>query len=546
VDAGSGGTATDSGADLPDSSAQPKPFKDFRPAAVTFDINACTIQLNGADPSRLNIAIVTPDVGECVRAGECYVPIDRSATAGWQDDGSGNVKLPSYLCKFLDSKGLRLATSSDVCAAKVEANPICTPKLGDDAGIFPVADASGPPDANPVTPFSIPEDFASAVAFDGVNLYFASQSRQGFVNLQVPNAKPDPIGNIATAGSAQLPWRFSVGKGVVGLANGSQNGYVIDPKGAAVPVAFAANIIDVAALDSRFTWATKQAVSSPSFYVSSSPVGNILTSEVQVANVTALAPTPFPDQVLYGDESGVVNLLKPEFMQLGEPSVSTGGRVDNILLTAGSPAGTASGFVLMGNGIYRLTVNASQSTTSTAPFINDLTRFAGVSANGYYFPRTMAFAGQCLLATSTVGLEWFIEQGGSVTASGVLVPAVSQQPILGVAVAPDNTGRPAAYYTVFAQRDAAGGSKGGGIFSAQLPPQCLGGSGGDAGTGADASAPKDSGAPVCGPGNCPTCCTVGGTCAAPQMDTACGIGGSQCKDCTMFASTCNFGNGQCN
>ena len=535
ADAGAAGADSSTPVD-----AGPKPFKDFRPATVDFDPVACTYKLNGADPARLNIAIVTPDTGECVRAGECYVPIDRGPT-GWQDDGVGNVQLPSYLCKFLTAKGLHLATSTDVCAAKLESNPICTPKPGDDPGIFPAADAGGP-DGGPVVPFAIPEDFASAVAFDfaSLTLYFASQSRQGFVNFGQPGMPPAPIANIAAAGSAQLPWRFSVGQGGVALANGSQTGYVIDGKGSATPIVFPANIVDVAALDTRFTWATTTGQAMPSFYVSSSPIGTILTAEVQVPGVTALALTPFPDHVLYGDSNGVIALVKPALSARGAPSVSTGARVDGILLTAGG-AGIATGYAFMGNGIYLVTADGSMGITSTAPFVSHPTDFAGVNAGGFYYPHTMAAAGPCLVFTSTKGVEYLIEQGGSVKDRGVIVPvASSQAPILGVVVAPDPSqgGMPAAYYTVFAQR-----ANGGGVFRAALPAQCLGG-------GTDAGAPKDAGtdaAAACSPATCPTgCCSIALGCQPGTADIACGMPGGGCQDCTSFASTCNAGTKMCN
>ena len=92
-------------------------------AGTLLDSKTCTLQLNGADPARLNLALVTTDVGECVRPGECYVPIDRGPT-GWKED-AGRVQLPLFVCKLLSGKNLRLATSTQTCAAKEESSPIC-------------------------------------------------------------------------------------------------------------------------------------------------------------------------------------------------------------------------------------------------------------------------------------------------------------------------------------------------------------------------------------------------------------------------------------
>jgi hypothetical protein len=91
---------------------------------VTIDTSTCSV--NGvADPSQLNLAIVTPDTGECVRPGECYIPIDQGPS-GWHVE-NGRIQLPSLVCKLL-GKGLRLFASSGTCRAKTENQPICRPQ----------------------------------------------------------------------------------------------------------------------------------------------------------------------------------------------------------------------------------------------------------------------------------------------------------------------------------------------------------------------------------------------------------------------------------
>jgi len=532
ADAGPGGTA---GASAPSFDAGPKPFKDFRPAAVVFDKNTCTIQLNGADPARLNIAIVTPDTGECVRAGECYVPIDRGA-AGWQDDGAGRVQLPSYLCKFLDSKGLRLATSSDVCAAKVESNPICTPKAGDDAGIFPVDGGEG----GKLDTFFVPDDFVSAVAVAGPTLFFAGSSRQGYVSLGDPVAKAQSIQGIAVAGSARLPWRFGLGLGSVALANGSTTGYLLGPQGQSQSITFTSSIIDVAALDSRFTWATMQGQSMPSFFIA--PPLPVFQAEISVLGVTAIAPTVFQDHILVGDSTGVVQLCKPEFMQCGEPSAAGGARVDSIVLK--SPT---SGYALTANGIYIVTADGASGTTSTQRIVSDASAYAGIQDGSSYFPHVAATIGDCLVFSSNKGLEYLVESGGKLVSNGVLVPATPSKPILGVAIGLDpSSGGPAAYYTVFAQRDPAGGSTGGGVYRVALPAVCAGG-GSDGGTTARDSGAGDAAVPPpCSPATCPSGCCGAGLCQPGTVDKLCGNFGNACQDCSAFASTCGAVSKMCN
>jgi hypothetical protein len=97
----------------------------FTPQAISLNRSSCTIALNGADPSQLNLAIVTNDTGECVKEGECYIPIDQGAS-GWRVE-NGSVQLPRVVCTLL-GKGLRLFQTTNVCKAKTESQPICRPK----------------------------------------------------------------------------------------------------------------------------------------------------------------------------------------------------------------------------------------------------------------------------------------------------------------------------------------------------------------------------------------------------------------------------------
>ena len=149
-DAGADGStsAGDGGGNVPPPDGGDK-FKSYGLRAITLDRGTCTLQLNGANPARLNLAIVTPDTGECVGPGECYVPIDRGA-GGWTESG-GRVQLPAFVCKLLTGKNLRLATSPETCAAKEDANPICR------------AASAGPIDGTTCTEFVVGAPFNPAV-----------------------------------------------------------------------------------------------------------------------------------------------------------------------------------------------------------------------------------------------------------------------------------------------------------------------------------------------------------------------------------------------
>ena len=527
----------DAGASAPDSSvdAGAKPFKDFRPATVDFDPVACTYKLNGADPARLNIAIVTPDTGECVRAGECYVPIDRGAT-GWQDDGAGNIQLPSYLCKFLTAKGLHLATSTDVCAAKLDSNPICTPKAGDDAGIFPVADADGPDGSKPDLMFAIPEDFPNAVAIFGPTLYFASASRQGFANLFDPAMPPQALKGVGVGGAQHLPWRFGAGKDGVALVNGTSTGYLLgqDPNATATPVAFTFPIIDVAGTGTALIWAATQ-VTGPSFFITSSTSPTPLQAEVQIPGVTAVGSTSYPNLIVVGDSNGGVRVCTPELMSCGTVSALNGARVDALALKDKN-----TGYALTGNGIYFAVTDPQTQVTTTQRVVSDASSFVGIQDGASYLAHGAAVSGPCLVYSSAKGLEYLVESGGTVSVKKVLVPATSG-PILGVAIGPDmTTGRNAAYYAVYAPGGGVGATTGGGIFRVSLPPECSGGAGLDSGTGTDAGA-------ACSPATCPGgCCSLALGCQGGTANNACGKPGGACQDCVSVASTCNAAMKSCN
>jgi hypothetical protein len=533
--------AADGGVDAPD--AAPKPFKDFRPAAVVFDQNTCSIQLNGADPARLNIAIVTPDTGECVHDGECYVPIDRGAT-GWQDDGAGHVQLPSYLCKFLSAKGLRLATSSDVCAAKLESNPICTPKAGDPPGIFPVADGGGGLDGGADVTFGIPEDFATSVAFLGTDLFFAGQSRVGVAHLAgAPGQPPVAIAGIP-GGVNHVPWRFGDGLGQLALANGTSTAYVIDLATTAQSVNVQPATVAGAGVATTFVWASN----SPAGTISNAVPGGgqpvAAGGEVTMLffNPKALAPTGAKDIAMVGDASGLLascNVVGAS-ATCGQGATLTG-QVDAI-----APSGPFSGYALTTVGIYPYSVTPDTIMATTVPQAPLLTvpldGLKGIPEPNGYFAHSLAVAPSCVLFTSATGLEFLVDNGGRPGNSGVVVPARPGQPILGVTVGPDpQHGGLAAYYTVFAAKDPTGGSNGGGIYRVALPPDCLGvagkDAGADSGTGFDAGAGVEGGA--CGPANCAGCCSVVAGCQAGKVDVACGNFGTLCQDCTAGGKLCN-------
>jgi hypothetical protein len=483
----------DGGGSTPDAGAK---FKDFATRAITLDRATCSLQLNGANAKRVNLAIVTPETGECVRPGECYVPIDHGAS-GWKEE-NGRVQLPSYVCKLLDVKVLRLATSSDLCAAKEESNPICTPKAGEPLDSGAVAD-SGPP----ASEFAITEDWPSAVAVVSGTLFFASQSRVGQVVLGAGSAPPQPIPGVQVTGSARLPWRFGTSGGLA-LANGTDTGFVIagGPPGS---VTIAPNTIDVAPVGGRFIWGVSGTQSGGLFGSPPTPATRL---EVQSFDVSALLASKLPNTVFVADATGGVRAC-PTIAGVCGQMASVGGRIDAL-----APRDDVSAYALGVNGIFRVTIDPQTQAASTQIVVPDSN--PGIQDGALYFPHALAASGPCVVYSSAQGLKVAHDSGpnpSTVTA----VFAAQDRPILGVAIGPDTSKSGlAAYYTVFAPRDMNGGApvpggvRGGGIYKLSLPPEC----GGAAPTPTDGGAGGDGGA------------CVPMTCA--QLGLQCGIAKNNC------------------
>ena len=104
-------------------------FVDARKVEV--DLAACTATVRG-DVAKLNLALVTPDTGECLGEGRCLVPLDRGLS-GWtvkggaKPEGGAVVALAKGLCRKVSGGTQLVEAYSDLssCAPKGEANPVC-------------------------------------------------------------------------------------------------------------------------------------------------------------------------------------------------------------------------------------------------------------------------------------------------------------------------------------------------------------------------------------------------------------------------------------
>jgi hypothetical protein len=506
-----------------------KAFKDFHPADVGFDSTTCVVKLNGADPARLNLAIVTPDTGECVSPGNCYVPIDHG-DGGWQEQ-NGVVQLPKFICKLVNGKNLHLVISPDVCAAKEEKNPICTPKVGEaisDSGTTDHPDATANDGGfgdggGPNSTFYIPEDGATSVVINGSTLRYASGSHVGQVDVRTPGAVPMPLPGVPPI---NVPWRFSLDG--TAAANGSNGGFAFEGAGTATLVTVAAGTIDVASGGGGFFWAVGgQGIAQGGVW--GGPAGsqpqqlNLVpfNGDPAPSNVTALSFEPTNSVLVVGELDGTIRLCSST--QCSQ-ATSIGSRIDALV---GKPNDPKNGYALTTNGVYKsIVVDAVTGQISTAPLGSGET--AGVQNASGYYARGLAASPQCVVYSTAGGINWVVDSVGGPQGT-LAVP--TKAPILGVAIGPEpGNGFSAVYYTVFAPA-----SQGGGIYRAELPSICGGSLPFGAGT--------DAGVPACGPGNCPTgCCTGAGQCLdfgkGQQSNTACGQMGGLCQDCTPMGVSC--------
>jgi hypothetical protein len=573
VDGSDGGAVVDGGAASP-------------PSGVTLDRSTCTLQLNGADPARLNLAIVTPDTGECVRPNECYVPIDRGSS-GWEDV-NGKVQLPSFVCTLLGSKGLRLATSTGACAAKEEKNAICAAAGG--VGVDPGTSA-------PVLVAEV--SYPSTVAESNGVLYFAGDDGLSALDLAAPAA---PVEVVQGPVAGHKPWRLDPAQSGVRLVDGTATAYiVINWNLHATPLTVAAGTVAGTSLNNgaygTYAWAVggRSAVDPATLGIYLTAIDGS-TSHVALTELGANPPKPLSftptallsgsstsmNGVMVGDTTGSIRWCSLGAAQIipqnscGLATVAAQGQVDAIL---GKPNVPNAGYALMPDGVYRSTI-VSEVTGQIQVALARKSNVAGITdSTGTYYPRSAAVNAQCFFFTGADGLSWGNDSG----AGGIIVPAGAST-LLGAALGPSSGqvgGLDALYYTVFAPIKK-GDPSGGGVYRVPLPAQCNGsavgggggssGSGGtsDSGTGGGSSGSSgtsgssgssgssgtsgasggiggsDAAVAVCSPATCNMgCCSFAGACTTGLANNSCGANGAPCAVCPT-ACTPGLNGGICN
>jgi hypothetical protein len=472
--------------------------KDFFPLGVSLDLDACAVNLNGADATRLNLALVTPDTGECLRPNECYVPIDKGA-GGWREE-DGRVQLPKFVCKLLNDKHLRLFASEGTCTAKTESNPVCVEPKSDhptasiDAGSsMESGTLSGGPQ------LVVLEPFATTVRVTGGELFFAGAGRLG--HWSIPSRQPAmaiPLPN--QQGGGKQPWVInSSGDGTFVLTSAmSATGYVFHgPDGNVQPFDVGMTPLNGGVSTAYgFAWAVGGAQGG--VYQSVDRASATPFDQASGLDVTAVGGGGAG--FVFGTGTGMARACSFGTSNCGQ-SIDVGSRIDDFTFDP-RPGMNEYGYALAQNSIARARVFTGTGQASIFAMID--TRTLGISDGGQHYRRGIASAVEvpgCIVFTSQVGVEWVTPDLNN---GGVLVKQPETQPALGVAIGPGDMasgGAPMAYYAVFS------GDASGGIWSVPLPPECRSGmnqgtDGGttmpDSGTGEkDASVPPpdDAGTP---------------------------------------------------
>ncbi len=456
----------------------------IRPQNITFNAEKCSLTIDGnVSAANLNVAIVTPDTGECIRPGECYVPLDTGA-GGWSLSGN-EVKLPGFVCKIVQSKGLRLAYSTTAgCASKKEENPVCVDRAPTSVDKPPTGDqdSGGPisPSTGPV--LVVPENFASSVAINGAEAYLAGANRIAYVSLG-----GNPVGQtIPGIGIEKLPWVASATPFGVVLANGTNKTYAIDGNSVftfELPVGTYANAGTFMKADSDYYFAASG--SQGGIYASAGTEPTLMKKSFEfpfapsfsLDEATAIAG--LGDTFVFGNSVGQVMGCNAMMGACGSLNTLQGGRVDSF---AGSPIDPRVGYALTTKGVYRSQFYTQQGVIEATLIADAAT--GGMSIEGKYYPRAIASNGQCVFFTSTDGLL-YVPDRNEKTVPKVLVAAKSpDRPFLGVALGPSpagSSGQMAVYFTIYSALEQEGG-----LWRIDLPTECGGAAPIDPGSGEDA------------------------------------------------------------
>ena len=431
--------------------------QDLLPRTVTLDRASCSVKLTTESPAQLNLALVTPDTGECIRPGECFVPLD-SGDGGWKAEG-GQIKLPSFVCRLLgdQKKGLRLYASQG-CAAKTEANPVCVDAVGSaasgpDATVERPADGGLRNDAGSVAggALLVPEDRPSGLAFsDPSTLVMAGASRTVYVAVATAAPTVSDFPSVP-AFTATAPWVDRVNGGVV-ITDGTTTGYARRGGGATAtlgtsgPTLFAAVDFDASlyfGTSSGLGKGTSQPLGAASMFNQKFD-GGAPTPLSPGPAISALIPGSLPGTLVFGTTTGQVRLcqLVAGNVVCGVVNSVGSGRVDGFATWAGAGA---SVYAIVGDQVYLGTATGPDGTISVTRLTTDTSPKASGLNLVQYFRRGLAASESCVYYANDTGLS-YITHGGA--KSGTVATAPAGGHVLAVALggAPRTAGSQPAVY----------------------------------------------------------------------------------------------------
>ncbi len=435
-----GGGAVDAGAG--DLRPQPLP-KTLTPRADRLDLTSCKITLDpGKDVSKLNLAMVTKDTGECLEPGKCFIPLDQG-DRGWKVEGGAVVSLPPIVCTLVGKGIAQIYASVGTCGSKTPASPLCL----DGATGTPPAPAQ-----EQGISLVVPEGFVSALAVDGNRAIFAGGSGGAQTDLTTPSRQ-----GISTVPGMNVPWIVTLGDPGNALFTNTSTATTYFERGDAAVTVPTTPINDVGLLRGEATyWAT-----------GSGGTGKVYGKRLGGA-VNDLSTIPFvgtPTHVVVAqqtiavvDDSGGLTGCALD----GQGNVTTcpgrqvlgaGLKVDAIAVPSG--ALSTAYFTERGAGVRRLNIGPP---VAVVPLTTDDT--TGLQGE-QYFRRQIATDGACVYYATSQGLFWVRGDGSAKGKIG----DVPGKPILAVAVAPSAN----IYFAAYGDLNS-----GGGIYRASKPKECNG------------------------------------------------------------------------
>ncbi|MBL8612650.1 MAG: hypothetical protein JNL38_35240 [Myxococcales bacterium] len=423
------------------------------PPAGPLDLGSCSFELGPRDASKLNLALVTRDFGEC-NGDKCFLPIDRGE-GGWSLTGT-TVKLPISYCKNFIGAGKAKLFESASCGAKGTSQPLCQDK--------PSAPGAG--GAELIAKANRPS--ALVVGPNGTLLYGAADGLYSVPALAGAQAvAPTRLVTDTFTG----PW-FGQSAGENAVFGNGTKAYVTATGKAELVTGFGADVIQGVAIAGGFSYFA----TTGSIYRGPTTLGDPTAKPAIAMPSTAVTTFFGTPGIFYGTATGTLGTCD-SLACTAVPSAPTGGpngRIDAIALR---PTGVQGFYVVSDGatpGLYALDRIQDPPPSARRIGDGDYSRFAD-PAGGQRFPRPVAADAKCVYFARQEGGILYLGDTSQPTPTKPLAGSSSDKPIL--SIAPDLGPAPKyVYYTVYAAADA-----GGGVYRAPVPTDCA--AGGDGGTG---------------------------------------------------------------